>query len=128
MLLPKFTQGKETRWRGNKAKDIGNGSKLLYSGVDETVRSDVGIVISKEMKRNIVGIERKSERIKKGRLCCGDHILNVVSAYAPQTGCSEEVKNKFWRDMDEVMTSTEIEERLVFGGDLNGHIGCNQEH
>ncbi|XP_064099434.1 uncharacterized protein LOC135210471 [Macrobrachium nipponense] len=120
----------ETRWKGNKAKDIGNGYKLLYSGADETGRSGVGIVITKEMKENIVGIERKSERIMKARLCCGGHILNVVSAYAPQTGCSEEVKNKFWRDMDEVMTSTEIEERqhkLVVSDLLLRRVGMGKE-
>ncbi|XP_064118983.1 uncharacterized protein LOC135223991 [Macrobrachium nipponense] len=63
----------ETRWRENKAKDIGNGYKLLCSRADETGRGGVWIAISKEMKENIV------------------------------SGCSEEVKNKFWRDMDEVM-------------------------
>ena len=118
----------ETRWRGNKAKDIGSGYKLLYSGADERGRSGIGIVFSKEMKENIVGVERKNERIMKLKLCCGGHTLNVVSAYAPQTRCSEEVKNKFWREMDEVMTSTDIEERLVVGGELNGHVECNQEN
>ena len=118
----------ETRWRGNKAKDIGGGYKLLYSGANERGRNGVGIIFSKEMKENVVGIERKNDRIMKVKLCCGGHILNVVSAYAPQIGCSEEDKDKFWREMDEVMTSTEVEERLVIGGDLNGHIGCNREN
>ncbi|XP_064083057.1 craniofacial development protein 2-like [Macrobrachium nipponense] len=118
----------KTKWRGNKAKDIGNGYNLLHSRADETGRSSVGIVISKEMKENIVGTERKSERLMKLRLCCRGHILNVVSAYAPQTRCIEDVKKKFWRDMDEVMTSTEVEEMLVVGGDWNGHIGCNREN
>ncbi|XP_068250755.1 craniofacial development protein 2-like [Palaemon carinicauda] len=30
--------------------------------------------------------------------------------------------------MDAVMIATEIEERLVVEGDLNGHIGCNREN
>ena len=101
---------------------------LLYSGADERGRNGVGIVFSKEMKENVVSVERKNDRIMKAKLCCGGHILNVVSAYAPQIGCSEEDKNKFWREMDEVMTSTEIVERLVIRGDLNEHIGCNREN
>ena len=59
----------ETRWRGNKAKDIGSGYKLLYSGADERGRSGVGIVCSKEVKENIVGVEKKSERIMTLKLC-----------------------------------------------------------
>ena len=49
----------ETRWRGNKAKDIGSGYKLLYSGADERGRNGVGIVFSKEMKENVVGVEEE---------------------------------------------------------------------
>ncbi|XP_066978928.1 craniofacial development protein 2-like [Macrobrachium rosenbergii] len=63
----------------------------------------------------------------KVKLCCGGHILNVVSAYSPQGGC-DEVKNRFWREMDEMITSTEMEERLVIGGDLNGHTVLSREN
>ncbi|XP_066990470.1 craniofacial development protein 2-like [Macrobrachium rosenbergii] len=118
----------ETRWKGNKAREIGSGFKMLYSGTDERGRCGVKVVLSKKMKENVVDVERKSCRIMKVKLCCGGHILDVVSAYAPQVGCDEEVKNRFWREVDEMITSIEMEERLVIGGDLNGHIGRSQEN
>ena len=90
----------ETKWRGNRAKDIGSGYKLLYSGADEIGRNGVRIVFSKDTKKNIVDVERKNGRIMKVKLCCDGHILKVVSAYAPQIGCREEDENKFWREMD----------------------------
>lgn len=34
----------ETLWRGNKAREIGSGFKLIYSGTDERGRSGVGVV------------------------------------------------------------------------------------
>ena len=103
----------ETLWKGNKARVIGSGFKLIYSETDERGRCGVGVVLSKEMKDNVVEVERISCRIMKVKLCCGGHILTVVSAYAPQVGCEEEVKIRFWRDMDEMITSIELEERLV---------------
>lgn len=77
------------------------------------------------MKKNVVEVERKSCSIMKVKLCCGGHILNVVSVYAPRVGCDEEVKNRFWREM---VTLIETEERLVIGGDLNGHTGCSRDN
>ena len=118
----------ETLWKGNKAREIGSGYKLIYSGTDERGRCGVGVVLSKEMKDNVIEVERISCRVMKVKLCCGGHMLNIISAYAPQVGCEEEVKVRFWRDMDETITSVELEERLFIGGDLNGHIGSSREN
>ena len=38
----------ETRWKGNKAKELGGGCKLLHSGANEQGRNGVGIVLSKD--------------------------------------------------------------------------------
>ena len=88
----------------------------------------VGVDLSREMKEIVVEVERISCRIMRVKLCSGGHMLNVISAYAPQMGCEEEVKLRFWRDLDETITSMELDERLIIGGDLNGHIGCSQEN
>ena len=37
----------ETRWKGNKARELGGDYKLFYSGADERGRNGVGIVLSK---------------------------------------------------------------------------------
>ena len=34
-----------------------------------------------------------------------------------------EEKNDFWRDLDGLIESISKEERIVFGADLNGHVG-----
>ena len=53
----------ETRWKGDKAKELGGGCKLLYSGTDENGRSGVGIVLNSKMKEELVKVERKSCRL-----------------------------------------------------------------
>ncbi|XP_066966169.1 craniofacial development protein 2-like [Macrobrachium rosenbergii] len=116
----------ETRWRGNKAKEIGGGCKLLYSGADENGRSGVGIIVNTELKEKVVEVKRSGNRIMKVKLMLSEEVLNVISAYAPQAACTEEEKSMFWRELDEVLTSVSEEERVVLGGDLNGHIGTDR--
>ena len=115
----------ETRWKGDKAKELGGGCKLLYSGADEGGRSGVGIVLNSKMKEELVEVERKSSRLMRIKIMLSQEALNVVSAYAPQAGCDDTEKERFWREMDEVMTLIPEDERVVVGGDLNGHIGTS---
>ena len=54
----------------------------------------------------------------------GDSALNVISAYAPQVGLSESTKRQFWEDLDSMVSTVPISEKLFIGGDLNGHVGA----
>jgi hypothetical protein len=47
------------------------------------------------------------------KLIFGDLVLNVISVYAQQVGLSDDVKRRFWEDLEE----------LSIGRDLNGHVG-----
>ena len=44
----------ETKWKGNRAKEIGDGYKILYCGKD-TRRNGVGIIVSEEYKHQVIG-------------------------------------------------------------------------
>ena len=35
----------ETRWKGNKAREIGEGYKLIYSGANHQGRNGVGVIL-----------------------------------------------------------------------------------
>ncbi|PWA80379.1 craniofacial development protein 2 [Artemisia annua] len=50
--------------------------------------------------------------------------VHVISAYAPQVGRSEEEKKSFWDSLDELVRECPPDQRLIIGGDLNGHIGA----
>nr|XP_016496401.1 PREDICTED: uncharacterized protein LOC107815345 [Nicotiana tabacum] len=67
----------------------------------------------------------RSERIIYLQLVVGEGTLNVVSAYAPQTGLDEDIKRHFWEGLDEIVRSIPPSERLFIGGDFNGHIGLS---
>ncbi|XP_009776233.2 uncharacterized protein [Nicotiana sylvestris] len=55
----------------------------------------------------------------------GGSTLNVISAYASQTGLDKDVKWHFWEALDEVVRGIPPTEKLFIGGDFNGHIGSS---
>ena len=50
-------------------------------------------------------------------------MITVISACAPQVRCIMEEKEKFSKDLDEVVESIPKEERVMIGADFNGHVG-----
>ncbi|XP_068215883.1 uncharacterized protein [Palaemon carinicauda] len=77
----------ETRWKGNKAKQLGDGCKLYHGGANKQSRNEVGIVLSGELKNPLIEVH-----IIRLKTCWGGEILNIISAYAPQVGCTEDEK------------------------------------
>ncbi|KAI5707434.1 hypothetical protein M8J77_002507 [Diaphorina citri] len=116
----------ETRWKGNKAKELGDGYKLFYSGADGRGRNGVGIVLDSEMKTKVTSVNRRSDRVMSVKIQLDDIIdieLNIISTYNPQVGCDDEEKDEFWREVEQEVMSIPNEERIFFGGDPNDHIG-----
>jgi hypothetical protein len=60
------------------------------------------------------------------KLLIGDLVFNVIRAYAPQIGLNESVKRQFWEELDALVSSVSISEKLFIGEDLNGHVGSNR--
>ncbi|KAK3552760.1 hypothetical protein QTP86_022345, partial [Hemibagrus guttatus] len=112
----------ETRWKGSKARSIGAGFKLFYYGMDSK-RNGVGVVLKEEFVRNVLEVKRVSDRVMSLKLEIEGVMLNVVSGYAPQVGCELEEKERFWSELDEVMESIPMGERVVIGTDFNVHLG-----
>ncbi|GKB39878.1 putative ribonuclease H-like domain-containing protein [Tanacetum coccineum] len=112
----------ETKWKGSSNKEV-NGYKLWYSG-SHTARNGVGVILRACLKDKVVHGNRCSDRIISLTLVIEGETVNVISAYAPQVGLSEEEKKAFWDSLDEVLRESPTDQRLILGGDLNGHIGA----
>jgi hypothetical protein len=112
----------ETKWKGQKAKEVEDtGFKLWYTGNTST-KNGVVIVLDKSLKDGVVDIKRQGDRIILVKLLVGDLVFNVISAYAPQISLNESVKMQFWEELDALVSSVSISEKLFIGGDLNGHV------
>ncbi|XP_063865377.1 craniofacial development protein 2-like [Scylla paramamosain] len=117
----------DTRWRGNKAIDNWEmGTSSFFSRANKEGREGVGVVLNAEWKKHMVNVNRCSNRVMSIKLMYGKVTINIISAYAPQVGCSIEEKEDFWEQMDAQITWMGEEERIILGGDLNGHVGRNR--
>ena len=116
----------ETRLKGNPAKELGEGCKLIHSGTNRNGRNGVGIAFSKYVKDSLVGVNTRNDRVMSIKLCFEEK-SNVVCAYAPQVGCGDEEKEEFWEQLEEELSMMLDGERVILGGDLNGHVGRRRE-
>ncbi|EYC06532.1 hypothetical protein Y032_0075g943 [Ancylostoma ceylanicum] len=99
----------ETRWSGNKSKDIGHGFKVVYNGSPKT-RNGVGIVVSQRFRDSIAEVQRFNDRLMKVVITTAEQRIHFFSAYAPQTGCCEQMKDDFWMLLDEKTSEVPMED------------------
>ncbi|VDP08554.1 unnamed protein product [Heligmosomoides polygyrus] len=97
----------EMRWSCCKSRDIGRGFKAILCGSPRTTGS-VGVIISKRLRDAVVSVERSNDRLMKVVVAAEQRICHFFSAYAPQSGCSERAKDKFWILLDEKTAETRI--------------------
>ncbi|XP_059045646.1 uncharacterized protein LOC131841340 [Achroia grisella] len=112
----------ETKWKESKAREIGEGYKFYYCGSDGK-RNGVGIVLDSNLKQSVMNVKRVSDRVIAIKIMLQNIIVNVVSVYAPQAGCDDRMKEKFWEEFDTVMMDIASTEDIYIGGDFNGHVG-----
>jgi hypothetical protein len=99
--------------------------KLWYT--DTTInKNGVGIVLDKSLKDGVVDIKRQVDMIILVKLLIGDLIFNVISDYAPQICLNESINRQFWKQLDALVSSVPISEKLFIGGDLNRHVGSTR--
>ena len=98
----KIACGQETKWKGSKVKEIVEGFKLHYHGIC-TARNGIGIILSKEWQDKILEIKRISDRIMTMKIVSGNTMLNIISVYAPQVGCSQQEKDQFYENLESEM-------------------------
>ena len=82
----------ETKWKANM---LGDGYKLFYHGETNT-RNGVDIILGEKLIDHVLQVNRTSDRIMRIQLVIAENKTNIISVYAPQVGCAEDEKLKFW--------------------------------
>ena len=82
------------------------------------------MIVSERWISQVIEVQRVSERIIVLRVAIGKLVINVISAYAPQVNLSMEEKEGVWVRMTETVSRIGPGERVLIGGDLNGHVGA----
>ena len=116
----------ETKWGGNSTIELGDSYKIFYSG-ETNARNGVGAILYENLKKQVFEVQRPSDRLIRGRLVIGGRTYSVISAYAPQSGRSDEGKDEFFRNLEDLINMVPARERLVVGANLNGHVGRSSD-
>ncbi|VDP40324.1 unnamed protein product [Heligmosomoides polygyrus] len=115
----------ETRWSCSKSRGIGRGLKAVLCG--PMITSGVRMIISERFRDSIVSVERFNDRLMKIVVFVKERLYHFYSAYAPQSGCSDQAKEEFWSLHDEKTAEVQQKDVIIVAGDLNGHVGAVKE-
>lgn len=118
----------ETKWQNtnvNKCRYLESDNdeyKLYYYG-KTSQRNGVGIVLHKKYHEGVIKIVGINDRVLQIKLVLKNEIYNIISAYAPQTGCDNTEKAEFYEKLEEVLENIPSNELILIGADFNAHVG-----
>ena len=112
----------ETKWKGDRARTMMGGYKLLHAGRDGR-SNGVGIIVSDEISKTVVRVERWKGRIVMAWLIIRKQLMCVMSVYGPQTGRTDAEKEEFRDALERMIGLVELEVMLCIAGDFNAHVG-----
>ncbi|XP_065319037.1 uncharacterized protein LOC135927029 [Gordionus sp. m RMFG-2023] len=118
----------ETRWKGNGTRMIGKTNekyKFFWQGGNDG-KAGVGVLVAEKLVDK-VEVKRLDNQIMVIKMIFGRKLYNIISAYVPQVGRSEEEKDIFWDSLLGVTSRLANEEGIILAGDLNGHVGASSE-
>ena len=113
----------EVRYKNEGVRKLRGGDfeyKLYWKG-EETGRGGVGLMVKHDLVESVMEVRRVSARIISIDIVVNEKVVTVISVYVPQSGRSEEEKEKFYKDL-----TAEVQSRhgICFVlGDFNGHVG-----
>ena len=68
----------ETRWKGNKSRELCGDCKLFYSGTDGRGRNGVEITLSNELMDGLVSVSRMNDRVISVKLGRSETAVNSM--------------------------------------------------
>ena len=68
---------------------------MLRSGTNGQEWNGVGILLSKELKEDLISVSRNSDPVMTNELVLEEMVVNIMCACAPQVGCIENEKETF---------------------------------
>ena len=71
-------------------------------------------------------VKRVSGRCMYVKIPTEKGIVNVVSAYAHQVGCTEEETDTFFEELEDLVRASGVRECLITGANLDGNVGMER--
>ena len=108
-------------------KEVGAGYTFFWSGrkKEERREAGVGFAIKSHLVSKLSGLQKGiNDRLISLKLpLSGKRHATIVSAYAPTMTNPDEVKDKFYDDLDSVISAAPRTDKLILLGDFNARVG-----
>ena len=112
----------ETKWKGDRARKMVEGYKMLHAGGDGR-SNGVGIIVKVEISKEVVRLERWQGRIIAVWMIIRQQMVCVICVYGPKTGRMEAEKEAFREEVERLAGLSDGHTMLCVAGDFNAHIG-----
>ena len=112
----------ETKWKGDRARKMVEGYKMLHAGGDGR-SNGVGIIVKVEISKEVVRLERWQGRIIAVWMIIRQQMVCVICFYGPKTGRMEAEKEAFREEVERLAGLSDGHTMLCVAGDFNAHIG-----
>lgn len=111
--------------------EIGGGYTFFWSGRNSEERREagVGFAIKTEHLKKLASVpEGLSDRLMKVQLPLGGRRnATLISAYAPTMTNPEEIKDKFYEELEALITTVPQSDKLIVLGDFNARVGTDHQ-
>ena len=116
----------EVRWK-NSGRCTTDEHLIIYSGHKTEHKHGVGVLLSKQVAKSMIGFHALSDRILIVKIASKAFNLVIVQVYAPASTCPEDDIEKFYDDLDAAYKMCGSQEIKIVMGDLNANVGTEQK-
>jgi exonuclease III len=116
----------EMKWTG-KGHFRGVKYKVMYSGHDTYRKNGVGMIITNQVEKSLIGYKAVNDRIMYIRVKARPVNISCIQVYAPTTSVETEDIEEFYRNLQSVLNEIPNKDVLILMGDWNSKIGKGEE-
>ena len=115
----------ETKLLGTDRMKFDDGIEFLYTGNVNLKQQGVGLVLKRNAIKSLVEWEPVSERILTARFQSRHGNISVLVCYAPTNEASDDSKDRFYEDLQNVINRISIHDIKLCVGDFNAIVGSD---
>ena len=116
----------EARWK-DSGKIMSEGKTFLFSGHAEHHIHGVGLMLDEEAERAMIGWKPINDRIITVRLQSRHAKTTLIQVYAPTEEATEEAKDTFYEQLQDVFNEIPSYDIKILMGDLNAKISQKRD-
>jgi exonuclease III len=112
----------EMKWTGSgHFRSVNN--KVMYLGHDTHRKNGVGMIITNQVSKSLIGYKTVNNRIMYIRVKARPVNITCVQVYAPTTSVETVDIEEFYRNLQSVLNEIPKKDVLILMGDWNSKIG-----